>query len=105
MCQVGVLKMRVDAYVKRRKRESTKVYDGGSTGVQKMEIHVLDDRWVIKERVGREKRSFSDRIAIKESIDQYSSGMRYAKRKTQLPNPIQIQHHSRMKNEEYNKNK
>jgi hypothetical protein len=62
---------------------STKVHDGGSTGVQKMEIDVLDDRWVIKERVGREKRSFS--IAIKESIDQYSSGMRYAKKKPNYP--------------------
>jgi hypothetical protein len=34
-----------------------------------MEIDILDDRWAIKERVGREKkRSFSDRIAIKESM-------------------------------------
>jgi len=38
--------------------------------MRKMEIDVfLDDRWVIKERVGREKKSsFSDRIAIKESM-------------------------------------
>jgi hypothetical protein len=69
MCQVEVLKMRVDAYVKRRKGgRSTKVYDGGSTGVRKMEIDVLDDRWGIKEREGREKRSFSNHIAIKESM-------------------------------------
>jgi len=37
--------------------------------MRKMEIDVLDDRWVIKERMGREnKSSFSDRIAIKESM-------------------------------------
>jgi hypothetical protein len=36
--------------------------------MRKMEIDILDDRWAIKERVGREKRSFSDRIAIKESM-------------------------------------
>jgi hypothetical protein len=38
--------------------------------MRKMEIDVLlDDRWVIKERESREKKSsFSDRIAIKESM-------------------------------------
>ena len=107
--------------------------------MQKMEIDVLlDDRGVTKERVDREKkkRSFSDRIAIKESMATPINDERMAfshtiqavlkaslqarrwpskpqskidksffghavRKKNQLPNPIQVQHHSRdrMKND------